>query len=184
MPWMHLQPSTRQASPCDFYVKLEKILETGGGVTILIVRSGLDNETALLSEDALIKLVGTRAAGTGPLYNVQYNHPISCWGEYFPTVKALAKDKRCHVSYPTLYKRAQLNWPLEEAVLPAVSSRWKSITCWGEHFPSFEHLCRDSRCIVSGPTLRRRLGGGMSPENAATTAPSPGCRLSKQLPHF
>src|SRR3972149_6666107 len=43
------------------------------------------------------------AAGTA--LNAAQSKPIVCWGELFPSIRALANDPRCQVSYASLMEK-------------------------------------------------------------------------------
>jgi hypothetical protein len=173
--WNHFRPGVRQSRPCTFYTKLDEMQAAGEEAIVRIIKEGLTNEEALNSEDDLIKLIGTRADGVGPLYNVFHRRPASCWGEYFPSLDDVIKDPRCMISDPTLRKRLRKGMTLTEAAsAPASARRHRPIpvTCWGIDFPSIEHCSRDARCRVTGSALNDRLDRGMSPEEAAETPPA------------
>ena len=100
---------------------------------------------------------------------------LTAFGEAKPLAH-WSRDPRCIVSEPTLRLRLAQGMTLEEALtrprrLPANT---QFLTAFGETKP-FTQWLRDSRCIVSDPTLRKRLAQGMTPEEALT--------LPRKLPH-
>jgi len=170
-----------------FYNKLNKMLREGILPAIIVIKEGLTEEQAYLSEVDLIHLIGTRVDGTGPLCNVLKDRrgnlsgytlaqgikngtAVKVWGDMFPSLIALAKDPRCKVNYETLRKRFNKGIPLEEAVIKhhGANMNMKPITCWGEEFPSRQALTDDPRCKVTLSTWRNRLKEGWTIEDAVS----------------
>ena len=169
------------------------MLREGKEPKIFIIRSGLTEECAYGIESDLIKLVGTRATGTGPLCNIysQRRGPLSgrltlehgvrretaveVWGKLFPSLSAVADDNRCEVVLHTLRCRIRDGVPIERAIKKqrlAISRKAKGVhqvTCWGEVFPSRATVFKDARCVVPLSTLRARLYEGIPIEQAAET---------------
>lgn len=96
--------------------------------------------------------------------------PVTCWGQEFPSIKSLIKDKRCLVTESTLLKRLKSGWSVEDAAsTQRQEARGKPRVCWGETFPSLNAVSRDSRCIVTASQLQCRVSMGWDVQRAATT---------------
>jgi hypothetical protein len=67
----HLKPpSYYKIRDSFFYRKLRKMLDEGVEPLVFIIKENLTEEMAYNIESDLIRLVGTRANGTGPLCNL------------------------------------------------------------------------------------------------------------------
>jgi len=43
--------------------------------------------------------------------------PVTCWGEEFPSVRALSLDPRCHVKYEAILRKIKTGLSADEAVV-------------------------------------------------------------------
>ena len=190
--WRHVRrPSYYKTRKSFFYHKLRKMLSEGVKPTIIIIKDDLTEETAYAVEVMLIKLVGKRVDGVGPLCNFVDNHrgdisgyhlpegvrrgtAIRVWSELFASKADVARDPRCVVTVDTFSDRLSRDWVAELAATtpagegPRVEVDGIKTVCWGEEFRSRTALCKDSRCTVSHNTLKDRLSRGWGIERAAT----------------
>jgi hypothetical protein len=96
---------------------------------------------------------------------------VTCWGETFPSLRALAADPRCVVRHVILSARLLSGMSPEEAASTTsralVSKTWQ---CWGKKFSSMVEIANDPRCVVNSSTLKNRLTRGW-PIMEATSRP-------------
>lgn len=91
---------------------------------------------------------------------------VEVWGQKFSSVKAITKDPRCEVSYPTLMQRLTAGIKPEDAVKKNSSWICQPITCWGETFSSVGALVIDPRCEVGYNVFVKKVKQGQTPEEA------------------
>lgn len=122
---------------------------TSYGTLQVLLRYGVPLETAVRPPT----VVGTTA--------------VTCWGETFENLAAVARDPRCEVPYVTMISRIKKRgWPVEQAVISG-----KTVVCWGDKFKNVKALSRDPRCQVNYLMLLKRLGLGITPEQATSKLP-------------
>ncbi len=185
----HLRrPSYYKIRDSFFYRKLRKMLDEGVEPLILIIKENLTEEIAYDIESDLIRLVGTRANGTGPLCNLRIGRgsiseytllrgikegkAVEAWGEMFASIEAISRDLRCVVDASTVRERLKLGMPVEEAATTlaycAQNKDGIKTVCWGKEFISQAAMSRDPRCAVSLLRFKKRLVAGWDTECAAT----------------
>jgi hypothetical protein len=107
--------------------------------------------------------------------------PITCWGEDFPSISALAADPRCVINKRRLSERLSRGISPEKAAATKPRSRApKSWQCWGKEFPTVWSLAADPRCVVTHVALAHRLRRGWTILEAVSR-PAQSRRLTK--PH-
>lgn len=183
--WYHLHPHSRDKGT-PFYQVLEAKLQNGWEPDILIIKDELKERQAYEIEAILIELVGMVAKGTGPLYNMQTigaftraiapGKEVTCWGEEFSNLRALANDARSCLTYEELKSRRRRwhnigrKWDLEEALSFPIQLPTLYHYC-GEEFRGLAAISRDSRCKVPLSLLEKRMQKDWPIEEAATMPP-------------
>lgn len=119
---------------------------------------------------------------------------FSLWGET-KTIREWSEDLRCLVKYSCLYSRIAIGkWDFETAITTPVGARRKKkkvrryreikrktlFSLWGET-KMISEWARDSRCLVTVKTIRRRLRLGWPLIFAITTPPHHS--ITTELPH-
>ncbi len=103
--------------------------------------------------------------------------PVMCWGQMFPSIKALATDPRCMCSYAALYDRICYQRMSPEAAASRTAHAFYPIL-WGRR--GLREISQDPRCVCSLKRLTKRVRAGWPVELAATT-PNPTIRETAEL---